>query len=107
MFAQLAAMGQKTMLITHSAQKTSYASTTETADYLLNQLNIVRHQTSVQVSADWVAVSRAQQRRFMVLGFDGETGPHHMDHLRKISGLWNLAQDLQSTEFEAQEDVNQ
>lgn len=87
-FATLAVDNQKTFVISHSAQPTPYASTTETADYLLRSLNVARRpNTSLQIGK-MRQVSQASRGRFLVLGFAGESGPDHLQHLRNIDRFW-------------------
>lgn len=90
-FATLACDRRKQFVISHSAQPTSYASTTETADYLLQQLQIARQPTSAANPDVWSPVTRAERGRFVVLGFAGETGQDHMRHLRQLDVIWQAA----------------
>jgi hypothetical protein len=89
-FAELATKGEKQFVLSHSAQTTPYASTTETADYLLHKLRITRAADSATQRSLFTQTSKAQQGKFTVLGFSGETGHHHMQHLHQIDLLWNL-----------------
>ena len=89
-FADLAANGEKQFVLSHSAQTTPYASTTETADYLLHKLHIPRAADSATQRPLFMQRSKAQQGKFALLGFSGETGQHHMQHLHQIDLLWNL-----------------
>jgi len=88
-FAELAAKGKKQFVLSHSAQTTPYASTTETADYLLETLQITRVADSTTQRPLFTLTSKAQQGKFTVLGFSGETGQHHMQHLHQIDLLWS------------------
>ena len=98
-FAKLATEYKKSFLISHSQQETPYASTTETANYLLRSLGIARkpvrhlHHQAMQQG------SRAEAGRFMVLGFDGKSGEDHLQHLRHIDLLWR--ESLQAINIEA------
>ncbi len=87
-FASLAAMNKKAFVLSHSAQPTSYASTTETADYLLNSLNMTR-MPHTSLSTDALRqTSRAERGQFLILGFDGVSGQEHMQHLKHIDTFW-------------------
>ncbi len=88
-FARLACDNKKTFILSHSSLQTSYASTMETADYLLQQLQLPRKaDTSIQV-AGLKQISGAAKGRFVVLGFAGDTGSDHMQHLHHIDLLWD------------------
>ena len=89
-FTELATKGEKQFVLSHSAQTTPYASTTETASYLLHKLQMPRAADSTIQRPLFMQTSRAQQEKFTVLGFSGETGQHHMQHLHHIDLLWNL-----------------
>ncbi len=88
-FARLAMQGEKTFVLSHSAQPTPYASTTETADYLLRSLGMDRISDAQSKSGSMQSVSQASRGRFTVLGFAGEAAEAHMQHLRNIDLFWN------------------
>lgn len=88
-FTELATKGEKQFVLSHSAQTTPYASTTETADYLLETLQIARVADSTIQRPLFTQTSKAQQGKFTMLGFSGETGQHHMQHLHQIDLLWS------------------
>ncbi len=84
-FAGEAAAGRKRMLITHSAQRPpGYASTTETADYLIRKLNGSRTMVEENWKGGLQLRSRFIEGRLEILGFAGETAGAHMLHLRQI-----------------------
>ncbi len=87
-FASLAATNKKEFILSHSAQSTSYASTTETADYLLNSLDLRRMAHSSRWSDTLRQTSRAGHGQFWVFGFEGESGQEHMQHLKSIDSFW-------------------
>ena len=88
-FARSASEGQKRMLITHSRQRPEgYASTTETADYLIQQLGGVRSFETQEWGGGLQVVSSYSRGSFDVFGFDGETADDHMRHLRAIGTLF-------------------
>jgi len=88
-FAALAAKGKKTFIISHSAQATPYASTTETADYLLRALDLTRVPETTVRTESIRPSSHASRGRFLVLGCEGDSGPDHMQHLRHIDLFWS------------------
>lgn len=92
-FARLAVEGKRRLVISHSRQiPEGYASTTETADYLIAELHAARAQAE---PGEWPAglrlLSRGAQGRFEVLGFDGEGPEDHLRHLRGIGALLRRA----------------
>lgn len=93
-FARAAAAGEKSFLITHSAQPTPYASTTETADFLLDALGIDREPVAAAADEACPQTSKAGRGRFEVLGFAGASGPAHLFHLRAIDRWWQAVERL-------------
>jgi hypothetical protein len=93
-FAKLAAQGQKQFVLSHSRQvPESYASTTETADYLLAQLGLVRRAADAEAWPGGLRLlSRGGRSGFEVLGFDGSAPEDHMRHLRNIGALLRRVQ---------------
>jgi hypothetical protein len=93
-FARAAAAGEKVFLITHSSQPTPYASTTETADFLLTSLGIGRTPIAADAEGEYPQTSRAVRGRFEVRGFAGDSGPAHLFHLRSVDRWWTAAEQL-------------
>lgn len=88
-FAEQAAAGRKSFLLTHSAQvPEGYASTTETADYLLHALDATPQPASREWAPGWTQTRVATKGRFTVLGFAGAGPEDHLVHLRRITLLW-------------------
>lgn len=91
-FAEAAADGKKVFILTHSSLHTpSYASTVETAGDLIAHLKLER--TKIDEKDDppqFKRTSEAKKGKFHVIGFTGEDGPAHMEHLRRIA--WGLKQ---------------
>jgi hypothetical protein len=88
-FALEAAAGRKTFLLTHSAQvPDGYASTTETADFLIRALGGEPEPTLVLWTQGWTQTRRFARGRFLVLGFAGNGGNDHMRHLQEIGRIW-------------------
>jgi hypothetical protein len=78
----------KTFVLSHSAQPTPYASTTETADYLLQSLNIDRKRDTSISTQTIRQISRAERGQFFVFGFKGTSSKAHMQHLHNIDLFW-------------------
>lgn len=84
-FAQDAAAGRKTMLITHSEIfPGTFASTTETADWLLARLALKRRPVTRFGPQGTQLLSEVKQGRFRLLGFAGNTAPDHVDQLHSL-----------------------
>lgn len=95
-FAELAAAGKKQLLISHSRQvPEGYASTTETADYLIAKLGGERGRAE---AGDWPGglklLTRFARSRFKVLGFDGDAPEDHMRHLRAIGAFLQRVENV-------------
>lgn len=81
-FAQAAMRGEKRFLITHSEIfPGTFASTTETADYLLQTLGLRRTPVLQWGPRGMQQLSEAHAGGFELLGFAGNTAPDHVDHL--------------------------
>jgi hypothetical protein len=84
-FAGDAAAGRKQLLVTHSEVfPGTFASTTETADYLLGKLGLKRRATLAWGPARTQQLSEARQGGLHVLGYAGNTGPDHIDQLHAL-----------------------
>ncbi len=89
-FARLALRSKKTFLVSHSQLPVEpYASTVETADYLLQKTALTRHPFSKEPDGSFRPISNSSHGRFTVLGFAGSDGESHLAHLRNISSLWS------------------
>ena len=74
--------------ITHSTIRTPYASTTETATYLLDAEGVPRIPTSLSgPRPDMELTSRADKGSFHVRGFAGEDKPAHANQLYSFGDL--------------------
>ena len=81
-FARAAIRGEKRFLITHSEIfPGTFASTTETADYLLRTLGLQRTPVLKWGPGGMQQVSEVHSGRFDLLGFAGNSAPDHIDHL--------------------------
>ena len=94
-FAAEAAAGRKTFLLTHSAQvPEGYASTTETADFLIRSLGA----GTISPLRNWgreLTQTRSYTRgNFVVLGFSGQGPEDHMAHLRRIGAFWRRYKEI-------------
>lgn len=81
-FAQAAMRGEKRFLITHSEIfPGTFASTTETADYLLKVLGLHRTPVLRWGPRGMQQLSEVHAGNFELLGFAGNSAPDHIDHL--------------------------
>ncbi|MFM9010751.1 MAG: hypothetical protein ACKON8_07745 [Planctomycetota bacterium] len=90
-FAEAATRGETVFVVTHSAQPTPYASTTETADYLLAGVGLAREVIDPAADEEFPLVSRVRRGGLVVMGFAGGSGPAHLFHLRSIDRWWEVA----------------
>lgn len=91
-FARQAADGRTKFLITHSEIfPGTYASTTETADYIIASLGLQRQAVLKWGPVGMQQLSEIRQNNLSILGFAGSTAPDHIDHLH---GLPNFLQIL-------------
>ncbi|MBI3877417.1 MAG: hypothetical protein HY300_15910 [Verrucomicrobia bacterium] len=85
-FAREAAEGRKHLLISHTQLKTdNYASTVETADYLIAQLGGKPEAANENWLGGLKLLSKYRKGQCEILGFAGDTGEHHMMHLRQLA----------------------
>ncbi len=84
-FARLALAKKKEFVISHSAVfPGTYASTTETSDYLLEQFGLQRRAVLKWGVLGMQQVSEAGEGNFSVLGFAGNSAPDHIDHFHAL-----------------------
>jgi hypothetical protein len=84
-FARDAAGGRKRMLVTHTQiVPGTYASTTETADYLLRALQLERVPLQKAGPLGTRQLSEARRGGFVLLGFAGATAADHVDQLHAL-----------------------
>lgn len=84
-FARDAVVGKKRMLLTHSEIfPGTFASTTETADWLLQQLGLKRKAVVRWGPMQTQLLSEVKQGRFWLLGFAGNSAPDHVDQLHSL-----------------------
>jgi len=85
LYADRAVAGEKLMAITHSSIATPYASTTETAGFLLQQQNVPKVTANTPgPRPNMTLLYRADRGHFHVRGYAGEDKPAHCDHLHAI-----------------------
>jgi hypothetical protein len=85
LFADRAVSGEKLFAITHSSIVTPYASTTETATFLLQQEDMPRvDENSPGPRPNMMLLSSADRGHFHVRGYSGNDKPDHCDHLHAM-----------------------
>jgi hypothetical protein len=91
-FAKDAAAGKKWFVLSHcDLQPGTYASTAETADFLIGALGGKREPASGPWPAEGLTMkSRFRKGQFSVYGFAGDQGTDHMRHLHGLWALLNL-----------------
>ena len=84
-FAQKAINGEKRMLITHSSIfPGTYASTTESTDYLIRKLGLERKPILIQGPVGMQQVGETISGKLTILSYAGNTAPDHIDHLHGL-----------------------
>ena len=90
-FAELAIQGKKRFIFSHSAIfPGTYASTTETAGYLLSKVGVRKQPVLEWGPGGMQLLSRADSSGLTILGFAGNTAPDHMDHLHNMSSFLKM-----------------
>jgi len=96
-FAQDASQNQKIFLLTHSSIPTpGYQSTTQTSNYLINELGISRTTFSA-VDDIGTQYSRADTGYFHLKGYFGTTASDHLKHLYNMHPMLEYSIDLLDT----------
>lgn len=91
-YARRALEGKARFLITHSEIfPGTFASTTETTDWLIAELGLTRTPVLVWGPGGMQQISEARRGGLWILGFAGNAGPDHIDHLH---GLGNFLDRL-------------
>jgi hypothetical protein len=84
-FARAAVVGRKQMIITHSEIfPGTFASTTETADWLLGQLGLKRQPVLKWGPRGTQQLSEARRGKFLLYGYAGNAAPDHLDQLHSL-----------------------
>jgi hypothetical protein len=87
-FSRAAVRGEKRFLVTHSEIfPGTFASTTETADWLLRALGLRRTPVLRWGPRGMQQLSEARAGRFELLGFAGNSAPDHVDQLHAMPEL--------------------
>ncbi|MEQ6118989.1 hypothetical protein [Reichenbachiella sp. MALMAid0571] len=90
-FARKAVTGNKRFVFTHSSIfPGTYASTTECADYLINELGLKRTSVLEEGPLGMQQVGNTNQERLHIIAFAGNTAPDHVDHLHGLSDFIQL-----------------
>jgi len=77
--------GRKRVIITHSEIfPGTYVSTTETADYLLEQLGLTRRAVVQWGPMGTQQLSEVRQGKFLLIGYAGNSAPDHVDQLHSL-----------------------
>jgi len=77
--------GKKQAMITHSEIfPGTFASTTETADYLVSQLGLKRRPTLEWGPMGLQQLSEVRAGRFLLIGYAGNSAPDHVDQLHAL-----------------------
>jgi len=83
--ARDAAAGKKQLIITHTEIfPGTFASTTETADYLLRELRVKRQAVLRWGPMETQQLSETRQGKLLVAGFAGNSAPDHVDQLHSL-----------------------
>lgn len=83
--ARDAIAGRKQVIITHSEIfPGTYASTTETADYLLARLGLGRRPVLKWGPVRTQQLSEVRRGRFLLIGYAGNSAPDHVDQLHSL-----------------------
>jgi hypothetical protein len=94
-FAREAVAGRRHMLVTHSEIfPGTFASTTETADWLLSTLGIPRRAVLRWGPVRTQQLSEARAGRFLLIGYAGNTAPDHVDQLHSLPEYLDLLKNL-------------
>jgi hypothetical protein len=90
-FAREATLGNKSFVFTHSEIfPGTYASTTECADYLLQQLKLNRRPELQTGPVGMQQLSAVDSKGFHLRGFAGNTAQDHVDHFQSMADWWRL-----------------
>ncbi|SPE40092.1 conserved hypothetical protein [Candidatus Sulfopaludibacter sp. SbA3] len=83
--ARDAIAGRKRVIVTHSEIfPGTFASTTETADYLVTQLGLKLHPVLKFGPMGTQQISEATAGRFLLQGYAGNSAPDHVDQLHSL-----------------------
>ena len=95
-FARLAQDGKKRFLITHSEIfPGTYASTTETTNFIINALNLSRRPVIRWGPVGMQLLSETKVNGLTILGFAGNSAPDHIDHFHGLPTFLKMFLDQQ------------
>ena len=87
-FARAAVRGEKKFVVTHSEIfPGTFASTTETADWMLQKLGLKRTPVLKMGPRGLQQLSEVRAGRFELLGYAGNSAPDHIDHFHAMPEL--------------------
>ena len=93
-YARLAIENKKKFLITHSEIfPGTYASTTETADYLISTLGLEKTSVLKWGPVGMQQLSETSLNGLTILGFAGNSAPDHVDHFHGLPVFLNMILD--------------
>lgn len=88
-WAERALLGRVVLQLTHSAVfPGTYASTTETADYLLGALHLSRQPRLARGPLGMQQTSRVRRGRLELRSYAGNSAPDHIDHYHALGWFW-------------------
>jgi hypothetical protein len=91
LYARRAAAGEKRFVFTHSEIfPGTFASTTETAEYLIHDLGLTPMPVLRWGPLGMQQISEARRGGFVVLGFAGNSAPDHVDHFHALPQFLRL-----------------
>jgi hypothetical protein len=90
-FFREAIAGRKHALVTHSEIfPGTFASTTETTDYLVRELDLKRHPVARFGPMGTQQLSEVHKGRLLLMGFAGNSAPDHVDQLHSLPAYLKL-----------------
>jgi hypothetical protein len=90
-FFRDAVAGHKHALVTHSEIfPGTFASTTETTDYLIRDLDLKRHAVARFGPMGTQQLSEVRKGKLLLMGFAGNTAPDHVDQLHSLPAYLKL-----------------
>lgn len=94
-FSRAAIRGEKRFMITHSEIfPGTFASTTETTDYLIEQLGLTRTPVLRWGPGGMQQLSEAREGSLAILGFAGNSAPDHIDHIQGMPDFLRMLEEL-------------
>lgn len=97
-FAREASQNHKLMVISHSAIKPNYSSSTDAANYIAAQVGAQRQNSPTDLP-DWTYPTRygnvvapsshADKGNFHIEGYDGHVARSHVEQIDNLGNLWN------------------